>query len=69
MSSLTKEDFYQILKEPKNALTKQYEALIGSEEVSLEYTDEALHEIADIAFHVNEEVEKHRSKKVSYSDE
>lgn len=57
LNSLTKEDFYQILKEPKNALTKQYEALIGSEEVSLEYTDEALHEIADIAFHVNEEVE------------
>ncbi len=57
LNSLTKQDFYQILKEPKNALTKQYEALIGSEEVSLEYTDEALHEIADIAFHVNEEVE------------
>lgn len=57
LNSLTKEDFYQILKEPKNALTKQYEALIGSEEVSLDFTDEALHEIADIAFHVNEEVE------------
>lgn len=57
LNSLTKVDFYQILKEPKNALTKQYEALIGSEEVSLDFTDEALHEIADIAFHVNEEVE------------
>lgn len=57
LNSLTKEDFYQILKEPKNALTKQYEALIGSEGVVLEYTDEALHEIAEIAFHVNEEVE------------
>ncbi len=57
LNSLTKEDFYHILKEPKNALTKQYEALLGSEDVSLEYTDEALHEIAEIAFHVNEEVE------------
>lgn len=57
LNSLTKDDFYQILKEPKNALTKQYEALIASEEVSLDFTDEALHEIADIAFHVNEEVE------------
>lgn len=57
LNSLTKEDFYQILKEPKNALTKQYEALIGSEGVVLAYTDEALHEIAEIAFHVNEEVE------------
>jgi len=45
------------LKEPKNALTKQYQALIESEDVSLDYTDEALHEIAEIAFHVNEEVE------------
>jgi len=57
LNSLTKEDFYQILKEPKNALTKQYQALIESEDVSLDYTDEALHEIAEIAFHVNEEVE------------
>jgi ATP-dependent HslUV protease ATP-binding subunit HslU len=57
LNSLTKDDFYQILKEPKNALTKQYEALIGSEEVALDFTDEALQEIADIAFHVNEEVE------------
>lgn len=57
LNSLTKEDFYQILKEPKNALTKQYEALIGSEDVSLDFTDEALQEIADIAFRVNEEVE------------
>ena len=57
LNSLTKEDFYQILKEPKNALTKQYEALLGSEEVSLEFDDEALHEIAGLAFKINEEVE------------
>lgn len=57
LNSLTQEHFYQILKEPKNALTKQYMALLGSEDVSLEYTDEALQEIARIAFHINEEVE------------
>ena len=57
LNSLTQEHFYQILKEPKNALTKQYMALIGSEDVNLEYTDEALQEIARIAFHINEEVE------------
>lgn len=57
LNSLTQEHFYQILKEPKNALTKQYMALLGSEDVSLEYTDDALQEIARIAFHINEEVE------------
>ncbi len=57
LNSLTQADFYQILKEPKNALTKQYEALIAAEDVSLEYTDESLHEIARIAFYINEEVE------------
>ena len=57
LNSLTESDFYQIIKEPKNALTKQYEALIGSEDVSIEFTDEALHEIAHLAFKINEEVE------------
>lgn len=57
LNSLTRDDFYRILKEPKNSLTKQYVALMNSEDVSLEFTDEALHELADIAFRVNEEVE------------
>lgn len=57
LDNLTEADFYQILKEPKNALTKQYESLMMSEEVSLEYTDESLYEIARMAFHINEEVE------------
>lgn len=57
LNSLTVEDFYQILKEPKNALTKQYEALIDSEDVSLEFTDESLREIAQLAFRINDEVE------------
>lgn len=57
LNSLTQDDFYQILKEPKNALTKQYEALLDSEEVELSFNDESLKEIAKIAFQINEEVE------------
>lgn len=57
LDNLTKEDFYQILKEPKNALTKQYEALFAAEDVSLEFTDEALVELAATAFKINTEVE------------
>ena len=57
LSNLTKDDFLRILKEPKNALTKQYEALFEAEEVSLTFQDEALAEIAEIAFNINSEVE------------
>ncbi|WP_162052873.1 ATP-dependent protease ATPase subunit HslU [Pontibacter pamirensis] len=57
LDSLTKDDFYQILKFPKNALTKQYEALLSAEDVDLSFNDEALDEIASIAFEVNSEVE------------
>lgn len=57
LENLTKEDFYQILKTPKNALTKQYEALLKSEDVNLTYDDEALQEIAAMAFQINEDVE------------
>lgn len=57
LNSLTKDDFYQILKAPKNALTKQYTALFESEKVELTFTDDSLAEIADIAFQINAEVE------------
>lgn len=57
LSSLTQEDFSRILKEPKNALTKQYKALFEAEQVGLDYTDEAVEEIARLAFKINEEVE------------
>lgn len=57
LNSLTKDDFLQILKEPKNALTKQYIALLKAEEVDLEYNDDALEELASMAFTINEEVE------------
>jgi ATP-dependent HslUV protease ATP-binding subunit HslU len=57
LQSLTKDDFYRILKDPKNALTKQYQALLAAEDVHLEFADEALLKLADIAAEVNAEVE------------
>jgi ATP-dependent HslUV protease ATP-binding subunit HslU len=57
LESLSKEDFYKILKMPKNALTKQYQALFEAEGVELSFADDALEEIADIAFQINAEVE------------
>lgn len=57
LQALTKEDFTRILKEPKNALTKQYQALFEVEEVYLDFTDDAIEEIANLAFLINQEVE------------
>jgi ATP-dependent HslUV protease ATP-binding subunit HslU len=57
LQSLTKDDFFRILKDPKNALTKQYEALLKAEEVELTFDDSALERLAEIAFEVNSEVE------------
>lgn len=57
LTNLTKEDFIRILKEPKNALTKQYMALFEAEGVSVSFKDDAIDEIANTAFTVNAEVE------------
>ncbi len=57
LSSLTQADFYHILKEPKNALTRQYQALLASENVNIEFHDDALTAISEIAFELNVEVE------------
>jgi len=57
LQSLTKDDFYRILKDPKNALTKQYQALLMAEDVQLDFEDAALSRLAEIAFEVNSEVE------------
>ena len=57
LENLTKEDFVRILKEPKNALTKQYAALIGAEDVEITFNPDAAEEIASIAFSINEEIE------------
>ena len=48
------EDFIRILKEPKNALAKQYTALLETEGIKLIFTDDALEEVARFAAQVNE---------------
>jgi len=57
LSSLTKDDFIQILTEPQNAIIKQYVALLGTEGVELRFQEDAIHEIASIASTVNDSTE------------
>ncbi|MEJ5365359.1 MAG: ATP-dependent protease ATPase subunit HslU [Desulfosoma sp.] len=57
LQSLTKDDFVRILKEPENALITQYIALLATEEVTLVFDDEAIDEIAEIAYQVNTRTE------------
>src|SRR5579884_2295010 len=54
LKSLTREDFIRILREPKNALVKQYVALLETEGIKLTFTDDALEAVADYAARVNE---------------
>ena len=56
LSSLTEEDFVKILTIPKNALIKQYEALMATENVELSFDESGIAEIAKMAASVNEEV-------------
>src|SRR6516165_1893043 len=53
LTDLKKEDFLRILTEPKHALTKQYAELLATEGVTLEFTDDGIVALADIAFEVN----------------
>ena len=53
LTTLTEDDFYHILKDPRNALTKQYEALLNSEGVEVKFNDDALKELAAMAFQIN----------------
>lgn len=57
LSALTKEDFQRILVEPENSLIKQYSALVATEGVTLEFSDDAIEVIAMIASKVNESTE------------
>jgi ATP-dependent HslUV protease ATP-binding subunit HslU len=57
LNNLTKDDFVRILKEPKNALTKQYTALFEAEGVVIEFDESALDAIAQTAFEINAELE------------
>jgi ATP-dependent HslUV protease ATP-binding subunit HslU len=57
LKPLTEADFVRILTEPKNALTRQYQALIQAENVQLTFTDDAIREIARLAADVNRRME------------
>ncbi|QOK27928.1 HslU--HslV peptidase ATPase subunit [Cytobacillus oceanisediminis] len=54
LTKLTVEDFYKILVEPDNALIKQYEALLVTEGIQIEFSDDAIRRIAQFAFEVNQ---------------
>ncbi len=57
LQALKGEDFVRILKEPENSLIKQYVALMGAEEVTLDFTDDSIDEIAFLSAEVNSRVE------------
>ena len=57
LNSLTQEDFARILTEPENALVTQYKALMATEDIELVFEDDAISEIARIAFEVNSRTE------------
>lgn len=57
LDSLTEEDFVKILTLPQNALIKQYTALLETENVEVEFTEDGIREVARVATQVNEEVE------------
>ncbi|MBE9552236.1 MAG: AAA family ATPase, partial [Proteobacteria bacterium] len=57
LRALTRDDFVRILKEPENSLIKQYVALMGAEDVTLVFTDDAIDEIAFLSAEINSRVE------------
>ncbi|MEX1828376.1 ATP-dependent protease ATPase subunit HslU [Luteibacter sp. CQ10] len=57
LSALSVDDFKRILREPNNALTKQYVALLQTEGVTLAFTDSGIDRLAEVAFQVNERTE------------
>jgi ATP-dependent HslUV protease ATP-binding subunit HslU len=57
LNALTRNDFRRILTEPENSLIRQYRALMGTEDVTLEFTDEAIDALADLAAEINSSVE------------
>ncbi len=57
LSSLTVDDFKRILTEPDNALVKQYTALLETEGIKVEFSDDAIHKIATIATEVNQDTD------------
>lgn len=57
LKKLTIDDFVRILHEPDNALLKQYIALLATEGIQIEFSDDAIHKIAEVAFEVNQDTD------------
>jgi ATP-dependent HslUV protease ATP-binding subunit HslU len=57
LSALTRDDFKRILTEPENSLIRQYKALMETEEVTLDFTEEAIDALADLSAEINSSVE------------
>ena len=57
LSALSVDDFKRILREPNNALTKQYVALLATEDVTIEFSESGIDRLAEVAFQVNERTE------------
>jgi ATP-dependent HslUV protease ATP-binding subunit HslU len=57
LKALSRDDFKRILLEPEHSLVKQYKALLGTEEVTLEFTEDAIDALADLAAEINRSVE------------
>jgi ATP-dependent HslUV protease ATP-binding subunit HslU len=65
LSALTRDEFRRILREPKASLIKQYVALMATEGVTLEFTEDAIDALADIAVQVNSNVENIGARRLS----
>lgn len=57
LNSLSKDDFIKILKEPQNAISKQYISLLETEGIQVEFSDDAIEEIARLAQQVNQDTD------------
>jgi ATP-dependent HslUV protease ATP-binding subunit HslU len=65
LSSLSVEDFVRILTKPKNSLLRQYTALLGTEGIEIIFTADAIQEIAQMAYEVNQEMENIGARRLS----
>ena len=65
LDNLDTEDFIKILTLPENAITKQHQALLSTEGIDLEFTDDAINELAEMAFLMNEQTENIGARRLS----
>ena len=67
LESLSVEDFVRILTEPKLSLVKQYEALLQTEEVTVNFSEDAIQRLAEIAYQVNQDTDNIGARRLHYS--